>query len=395
MQTEWKGTLSVSIGETELTVHELHSLKPGDVILTDREAGYPQIVLFNNLPIGLCTIAVFGREGTLGVRIADSDFRPEFRINTERQDLLGELLPVSVRFGSLNIDLTDAVKFRTESYINLGVPSDTEDNADLYVAGIPFAKGQVICSGEMMGIRIVSIANQFPSNDIIRTTGKVADAKTRDSAKTYDFRMPDWFSFNQMERLSAIHSLAARNIEAAFSRQNHILQDLTCTYTDQCNMKEARDLMTSRNLEYSFTAENRTINAHSFNKEIIPAVIFEASDCKIPLREETKKMIKEYSMAQSELTQKSPVYFFIYPDLAKSIISDNIETQKSFLSCFGSGWKKHVDFRLDTVSDNSFDIKLERDMAVVIELGHGKEKPLIGIVYPARTLEPYLQILGR
>src|SRR6185369_5328176 len=102
------GRLVLSLGETLLSAWEAAKLQPGDVVLSNREAGFPHFLLFNNLPIGLGEVIV--TDSALSVLVVDTDFRPSFRVDPGRLDALGEKAPAFIGFGAKDMALDELVR---------------------------------------------------------------------------------------------------------------------------------------------------------------------------------------------------------------------------------------------------------------------------------------------
>ncbi|MCX7023760.1 MAG: FliM/FliN family flagellar motor switch protein [Spirochaetes bacterium] len=396
MASEWNGTLSVSIGETALSSYELATLKPGDIVVTEREAGYPSLVLFNNLPLGMCEIVVFDEELILGARITDSDFRSVFDLSPKRMDELGELVPVSVSLASIPFDLAACRGLGRNSIINLGVSSAGEENAELLVAGIPMARGQVVVVEEAMGLRVTKVIRSFPAVQAPRATGNIGDAETSRTAKPYDFCRPDRFSRDQLRRFSAIHVLCARNLGARFPDPSTGLQGLTCSVVDQCTFREAIDAFREDGLVPGFTAERASQKRETVQDEASPArPVYEDEHCPKPMSAETRAMVERINSELGILGRRSPLFVLFSASSASKAVFAQAPERRTFLSCLSTGWKNHADFRM--VPSNATDAAIaypDNEMVIVVLLSREGEKPSVGLIYPFLTVEPYLSILG-
>lgn len=320
---------------------------------------------------------------------------PSFNLSPKRQDALGELIPVSVSVGSLPFDLAVCGKLGRNSYINLDTPSDAETNVELLAAGIPVARGQAVVIEEAMGMRVTKILKPFPQVTAPRMTGNIGDMETKRIAKTYNFRMPDRFSRNQIRSLTAIHELCARNLSARFAEVGSDMKDLKCAFIDQCTYREALDLLVQHGLVPAFTAEHGGQRPlYETDSESHFMTLYEPVPCARPVSAEIREYLEKMN-SESGIMRRRPLFVSF---AANASFADSFSVpadQKQFLSCVSGGWKNHTNFGLSPAESSDEDITIgDNEMVIMIELARGESKPMIGFIYPFITIESYLSILG-
>lgn len=384
-----RGRLSYSVGETLLSTWEAARLAPGDIVLTTREAGYPGFVLFNNLPIGLGEVIVF--PDSFGVRITDTDFRPRFQVDPGQRDSLGEVLPGMVELGGFETDLRSWAGTGSPCFLNLGSPVDGDHNAVLRWAGFDLARGVVVVVGEVMGLRITERLVEWPQPTRVLQTGSLADRPTKERAKDYDFRRPDRFSWTQIRRFTEIHRLFQRHLEGSFPLYAQLLDGRSeAMVVDQCTLKEAREELGRLGLEASVTWEHE--GPRRGRRTEAPAVsmtLLEAPDCPRPLTSDARRSLEAITSPHSLLAQR-PVFVHYRADLHATV-------GPVMADCLRNGWKKFLDFPLDTKSEVSASSPLLEDYEMVLLVlvrRDSSESPLLAFVYPFVTVEPYVGLLG-
>ncbi len=396
MESQWNGTLSVSVGETWLSSGELASLKPGDVIRSTRETGCSHLLLFNNLPIGCCETVIFSECDTIGIRICDPESLPKYDLSPLHQDELAELLPASICLGSIPFDLGKASALRTGSFINLDTSGKAAENASLMAGGIEIARGTVIWVDDVMGIRVASVTKTYPRGNSFRTGTSVADTETALRAKPFDFGIPDFLSEIQLKSLERIHASVARSLVLAFGASENSGIGTVCQCTQQ-RWSEALSQFEIHCLAPAFSAElsGRPDNPAGAEFRDNQLIVYEAPSCARPLGKEMKDYLQRAYGQHGAMTRR-PVFIFAPKDGKLQSLLGSASERAKFLSAIGSGWKNTIDFRLTELSAKSPGMDYPAyEMVLAITLGAKGEKPIAGIVYPVQTLEPYLRILGR
>lgn len=389
METDWNGTFSVEIGNTGISIFEAGGLAPGDVVLTETEAGCPHRALYGDAPIGLCEMIVFGREKTMGARVVDSEYFPGQTRLPRRQDVLGEVLPASVRIGRVSFDLTIAHRLERNAVINLDTPSSGPENAYLSLAGVPIATGTVAILDERYGIRLDRIVRAFPRVAGVRTTGAVVRSDQVEELLIFDFSRPDCFSRDQIGKLAAIHRLVAGNLGPFFP-------GLQLARIDQMTFAEARNFFKKQGLQEIETMElvrRPAPNGGPPGKERRADLLYEAPDCTRPLSPESRETIEQSNSLQG-IMQRSPVFFYANPDPATG--GRDLSRAGDIPGAVSAGWRDLVDFRLNELRDQDEAIVVpDYEMTVIVEFTDTGDRPAAGLLYPYLTLEPYLAILGQ
>jgi len=381
----FRGRLSFSIGETLLSAWEAARLAPGDIVLTTREAGYPGFLLFNNLPLGLGEVVILDQ--TFGVRIVDSDFRPSFQVDPGRIDQLGEMVPALIELGSLEVGLDELGGLGRHSFINLGCPFVSATDGVLMYAGRPLARGKVVVVGELMGLRIGERLADLPIPEQVRQSGNIADRDLATQAKDYRFDMPDRWSRDQIRRLGEIHKLFQRNLEASLPEAARRLEGRTDSLlVDQCTLGEARELLGPWGLGPCRTWEHEARRGRREVPRVPRTAVLEVEGCPRPWSSATHRFI-EASFHLEAVAHHRPVFLHPGAWLAE-------EDFPVLTDCLHNGWKKYLDFRLDTEADASGGTLADTDMVILVLLKGATETPALALVYPYLTLEPYMKLLG-
>ncbi len=388
MNGETKGILVLSIGETSLSAYEASTLKAGDIVLTNREAGYPALALFNGLPIAYGEIVLLN--DAFGLRLVDSDFKPEYSFDLGNGPI-GDRLPTVVSLGSIHVDMTELLGLESSSIIYFGQPCDGPSNAELLVAGAPAARGKVVVVGESFALRVTEPTGEWKGHSDIRFTGAIADAAIRGQAKDYDFRRPDRWSFNQIEKIRDVHTLLRPYLAGRFPASASAL-DRAEVFVDQCTMEEAVAFLAKAGLFHVSSWEQRRVKPR--------AVVgrdrrrfYEAPFCPRPLSEKARRAINEW-MKGSAWIDRSPLWLY-RPDPAKSGAFGEPESESLILASLRDAWRKHLDLDLCPAEPPIAVTELDaNEMAIIVHIrgGDGIE---LGFVYPYLMLEPYMGVLGR
>ncbi len=388
MESEWDGSLSVEIGAAGISVFEAGALAPGQVILSVAEAGFPNRMLFNDAPIGLCEMIVFGAENTMAARIVDSEYFPAHPRLPRRQDFLGEILPVSIRIGRIPLDLASAHRLGRNAVVNMDAPPTGPDNASLSIAGIPVATGTIVIMEDRYGIRLDTIHRPFPVVSGVRTTGAVIDPEEPETVLIFDFSRPDRFSRDQIDRLVMIHRLVAGNLQGD-------IPGLQLYGIDQMTFAEAVNYFTRRGLRETSVLElvRRPSLLREDGGDGSELFLYEPLPCSRPLSAESRAMI-EQSLSSRGVFRRSPVFYFSRSATSGDARSGHNGAEIS--RAISAGWRDLVDFRLRSLEAGEGEIAVPAyEMTVIAEFTDSEGHPLAAVLYPYLTLEPYLAILGQ
>jgi flagellar motor switch/type III secretory pathway protein FliN len=381
--TSMRGRLSFSVGETLLSAWEAARLAPGDIVLTGRQAGYPGFVLFNNLPLGLGEVVVF--DHSFGVRLVDTDFRPGFQVDPGRIDTLGEVVPGWVDLGGFDVDFGDLAGLGPNSFLNLGVPPASKGNAVLWWGGVPLARGTVVVVGELMGLRVTERLVDLATPATVRQSGNLADRNGASMAKDYDFARPDRWSHQQIKRLEDVHRLFQRHLEASLPGAAGLL-GRTEALVDQCTLGEALATLATGGLALRQTWEHEAPRRRSRSEAPRPQTLFlEAAGGPLPLDAGTRRYLE--ALVGAPGPGHRPVYLHAGAWLA----DDELPV---LTGCLRNGWKRLLDFRLDpTTAPEPALADHEMVILVLFRPGQGSA-PVMALVYPFLTIEPYANVLG-
>ena len=133
IQTEM-GILSVDLGDGWLSCDEAQSVKPGDIVKVNTFAGDALTMRFNGFFLASCEMVVLG--DIWGARIVSFVEPPGRHRIPQVQGSMTEILPVTVRMGSIRISLRELESLGKGSIISLGKPYSDETDAELLIAGI-------------------------------------------------------------------------------------------------------------------------------------------------------------------------------------------------------------------------------------------------------------------
>lgn len=377
--------LSFSIGETHLSPEEAARLVPGDIVLTHRDAGCPGLVLYNNLPVAVADAVVIDR--TFGCRLVDTDFRPRFEVDPGRMFRLGALTPATVELASFSVPFDAVAGLPAGSILHFGLSAFESENVELVWGGAPLARGRAVVVGEKMGIRILRRLRDVAAGPGGPLSGNVADAADQARAKDYDFTRPDRFSVDQFRRLGTIHRLAQRHLEVAVPAVAAALEGHSeALFLDQCTLAEARDLLAGWGMARYQTWHHDRRRAARAEAE---PVVFEVPDCPRPLGPEVRK-----NFFRPRPAANPPLGHEVFAHLGGPLADGDPATVARALVY---GWRQTVDFALTPTDAPEDERPLDgNEMVVVVVVRRAEDQPpVLGLVYPFLTLEPYLGLLGQ
>lgn len=401
-----KGTLTVSLGEGYLSAFEVSALKPGDVVRTSRTAGMSYAVLYNGLPLAQCEAVILGAPGggsVFGARISDTDFPIAFACGPVRKDEIGELLPFLVSLGSIQVSLAELDGVGANSLIGLGKPWSVETEADLLVAGFPVASGRVVVIGEEMGLRITRLIASPSGVAAVASSGFLLDRQTAATVqvKDYDFRRPDKFALQQILRLRDIHALFLQNLRARLPALGELIQtDPHPARVDQCTLGEAADDLTAHGLANRLVLENlpwrraprdgadRTASARS------SWLLVEEKGTAHPVDPRVRAFFEEYLKAEG-LVNRNAIFLFHGDDA--EVCRAVADERDALLACLRGGWRNLVDLNLASVPPEEaarVSAISPNEMVILVTFASREDgRPILALVYPYLTLEPFVRLL--
>ncbi|MBN2533568.1 MAG: FliM/FliN family flagellar motor switch protein [Spirochaetales bacterium] len=391
-----KGQLSLCIGKGYLSSFEVSTLKKGDVVKSSQLAGYPYPVYFNGL--FLCQGEVVVLRNLFGIRVTGLSPDPYDRqgpVLAYSDDVI-ELLPTRIQLGTINVSLAELEHIGPGSFINLDVPYNTEQDAELLAAGIPVAAGKTIVFYENMGIRITGVYNnQFESANV-RTSGFIIDSE-HEEVKDYNFTRPDKFTRNTIMKIKDIHELFYKNIRV----RETVFNDFTLEVVDQCTFGEAMDILSKEDLTFIIARaapwERNYERVEDKQKSKVKRILEQEGNSH-PLDQETKAYIEKTLYSNGTLLAK-PVIIFFKEKYFSQYARTGTKDLDFFISCLRGGWKNFVDinFQISGVGKSGKDLPglNANEMIVIIKIVH-KDNPdnYMVFIYPYITLESVIELLN-
>lgn len=394
---ETKGTLTVSIGEGFLSSFEAGTLKPGDVVRTTKNAGYPSTLLFNGERMARCEVVVLG--DMFGVRITGLEPARDPSAEPGTRDDLVEMLPVAVSLGSIRVSLAELSGVGVHSIVSLGKPCGTP--AHLLVAGMPLADGEVVVIEEEMGLRIMKVLGAGFRDENVRASGYVLDPAGPSRVKIYDFKRPDKFSRNAIMKIAEIHGYFLRNLQARLPAAAACAAQRRSV--DQCTYGEAIEALGTAGSYGCVVAENgpvRRSQSRSEGSGLQPPgkLLLEEEGTAHPVAASSRAFIERFA-GENGIAARSPVLLYHRRSGSWDTLLKGAEAVLVVTSCLRGGWKNVVDLNLRPAPEGDAMLKEspinEREMVVTVAYGGGeKEPPEFCIVYPYFTLEPLMGVLG-
>lgn len=396
---EKKGKLSVSIGEGYLSAYEVSVLKVGDVVETVNLAGEGYPVFLNGYFLFTAEVVIIGKVFALRVASllpAGVEAQPP-----ANPDEAIEMLPFTVRFAEIEVCLHELIGVGPGTFINLDTLYSDVENAELLVAGIPVARGKVGVTYENMTLRITEItADVDITADLeVRSSGSLLEARRLgEHCKDYDFRRPDKFSRNAIERMKDLHGLFMRNLHLKyriFDNYNLIGDQLTFGELLRDFSVENYHYLLVQNRPWS--SQIRTAQ-QAGKRSLQPSTYYlEPENARHPATEEQREFIRKI-VTGDERSFRDGVFLL----LSKSGPVDRLAREKEdidfLLASLRGAWKTLVtmNFQLTKTTDSVDEIKIihENDMILMIIVRDEEAQlDLMYIVYPYLTLEPYMGVL--
>jgi flagellar motor switch/type III secretory pathway protein FliN len=404
-----RGTLTVSIGEGFLSSFEVSTLKKGDIVRTIRLCGMPSMMHFNGVPLCPCEVVVLG--GIFAVRVTQRPGRDlEVLPGLATRDDLVEILPFMVSLASVHMSLAELKTAGPGTIIGLGKPYTTDVDAELSVAGIPAATGKVVAfigpSGAM-GIQIDRVYGTTFKEKNIRSSGYLHEpGSLSEKWVPYNFTLPDKFTVNSMTKMDAIHALFFRNLRAGLPRLAELLADhsVHAALVDQLTFGEVAGFLP------------RDVKFGQFDAEIVPmrggreaesrekgvrekgvVAFLEEEGTPHPVDPRIRREIEKLQPQIDMLRERSPIVFLYRDDAGMRSIFESSEGQEALLACLRGAWKNLVDLRIQpsTSAEAQSGAPAIHGQEMIMAIAfNGKDGPCgLCLVYPYRTLEPYMGLL--
>ena len=394
---ETKGELAVSLGEGYLSLYEACGLRPGDVVRSRRLAGESHALLYNGTPLAQCEVVVLGRKGggsVWGVRVSNTDFPGTYAFGPPaRKDDVGELVPFMIRLGSIRVSLGELGGVARNSLIGLGKPWSETADAELVVAGLPVARGKVVVIDEEMGLRVTQVLAGPCETALVGTSGYLLDtgAQTGRLIKNYDFRRPDKVTRPFIDRIRDIHILFLRNLRARIPRITTLLGDLAVPEAvDQCTLGEAWAVLEGRGIRGRLVVENRSWRPppRTASPGVLPVrPILEEQGTTHPVDPVVRTLMEKY-LGEQGLVNRSALFVAHGPEVAREG-----PERDAFLASLRDAWRNYADLNL-VASTDAGSLMSENEMVVIVTFGPRLGEPVLALVYPYLTLEPYARVLS-
>ena len=394
-----KGELSVIIGEGYISSFEAAELKKGDVLISAQLAGKPCKAIFNGEAMFEGEIVII--DGVFGLRVTSTaPAQSELKPSPIAGDNAIEMLPTTIKLASVDFSLEELREAGIGSIINLNKKFDPEENAELFAAGIPLAKGAAAVYFENMGIKINDVfENEYAENNI-RSSGYIIDPLDPE-IKIYNFLRPDKFTRNSIMKIKEIHQTALKTLKV----RRPEFSDYTISLIDQCTLKEAMDDLSGEYgldsllcLETRFGIwkrqdQNKKDYVRAKGKPALQPV-----SCKNRWNEECLAFMEKLGQRR-ELDNPNPVYFFAVNDaIPYKLLNDENIGRPYFLSCLRGGWKNcaDMDFQsIKTFSPEKEDFGIPKtEMIIILRLAaNGDKNNAMYLIYPYISLESVIALL--
>jgi hypothetical protein len=258
---------------------------------------------------------------------------------------------------------------------------------------------------EEMGLRVTRVLASSGPASTLASSGFFLDEGTAKHRriKDYDFRRPDKFSMPQILRLRDTHTMFLQNLRARFPSLAEILQSEPYPFlVDQCTLGEAVAQLDVGGLRGRMVVENRPWRrVPRDDGELYPSrnrfcVLVEEEGSSRAVDPAVRSYVEAYLSAES-LANRNVI--FLYHSDEPEVRAAVTERSDAVLACLRAAWRTIVELnpavlpadeagRAGSISDN--------EMVVIVTFAaKGSQKPLLALVYPYLTLEPFVRLLGR
>ncbi len=394
---EQKGRLAVSIGEGYISAYEASMLKAGDIVETANLAGEGYPVYFNGHFLFTAEVVIIGRLVALRIKSLFPS-RVEAQLPANPDEVI-EMLPFMVRFAEIEISLRELEGVSPGTIINLDKLYSEKEDAQLIVAGIAVAKGKVGVLFENMTLRITEvIAELETSSDLqVRSSGSLVDmVRLGERCKDYDFKRPDKFSRNAVERMKELHGLFMRNLQLKhriFGDYELIGDQLTFGELFQGFHVEDYNYL----LIHSRPWSRRSDAAQETDDRRSRSYFVEPAHARHPATEEQKEFIRKV-VKRDQREFADGMFLLLSKTAPVKELADSEEDRSFLLASLRGAWKSvaPMNFQLAKRTDRMDEIKIihENEMILLIIVRDSATKlDLMYIVYPYLTLEPYMGVL--
>ena len=396
-----KGKLVVSIGEGYLSAYEVSVLKPGDVIKTAKLAAEGYSVHFNGEFLFTAEVVIINK--TFGIRVT-SLLPPKIGSDVPgNSDDAIEMLPFMVRLGEIPISLSELKGVGPGTIINLDISYSEEEDADLLIAGIPVARGKVGATYENMSLRITDVYGKEStlSGLEVRSSGNLLEKDYHTQySKDYNFKRPDKFSRNAIDRMKEIHDLFVRNLRLKYG----LFEDYELI-GDQMTFGEFLESVKADDYHYLLLQNRpwpREIRGENEAGKLFPAppsaYYVEPENARYPINEEHREYIRKLAVGVGK-EMLNGVFLCVSKKEAVGKTAED-EKKKDFLfASLRGAWKNIVsmNFQLAKQTDDVDEIKLIHANEMILLLTvkmKASQEDLMYIIYPYLTLHPYVSILN-
>ncbi len=396
-----KGTLRLSIGEGYLSAYEVSVLKSGDIVTTAKLAGEGYSVFFNGEFLFTSEVVIIDK--FYGLRIT-SLLPPKSGVEVPgNADEAIEMLPFMVSLGEISTRLADLKGIGPGTIINLDTPYSDEEDAELIVAGIPVARGKVGATYENMSLRITQVYGKqnSVSGMEVRSSGNLLEKDYHTQyTKDYNFKRPDKFSKNAIDRMIAIHDLFVRNLRLKYG----LFEDFQ-VIGDQLTFGEFLANAATQDYHYLLLHNRpwpREIRAEHEAGMLFPAApstyYVEPESAQYPVSDEHRELIRSMVVGDGR-EMLNGVFLCVSRTGTVGQLSEDEEQRSFLLASLRGAWKNIVsmNFQLGKQTDDVEQIKVIHENELVLLLTvrmKDKQKDLMYIIYPYVTLHPYVSILN-
>lgn len=244
---EEKGKLTVSLGYGYISAFEANKLKSGDVVIISRIAGESHIVNYNGSFLCYAELVVFDDIFGLFPILKPNKYSHKKPYKGVVDDVV-EILSTEIRFAEIDISLKELFEVNEGPIIDLGKEYQDSNIVELFVAGKPIAKGDVVVVGESYGIKINEVYYEQSENIEVRVSGFLFDKNASSHpVKKYDFKRPDKFSKDNLMTLAKIHELFIKSLKIIAPAMSKLAMDSI----DQLVYHEIIDTLKKKNQDFS------------------------------------------------------------------------------------------------------------------------------------------------
>jgi flagellar motor switch/type III secretory pathway protein FliN len=396
-----KSPLSVILGRGFLSLYEINTLSVGDVIMSDKPAENPCLLLLNNNFLCRCEVVVLDKQ--FGVRIMDmvNDDLPPVSPGVVEEAM--EILPVSIRLDEISVSLKELQGLTYGSLVGLEREYSDEEDTELLAAGIPVASGKAVYVDDNIGMRITRVYSPKTENIELRSsTYRISAGIPGPEIKEYSFKRPRKFSSKKLAKLNKIHAGYLQTLQLLVPgiKDHHLIGTEETMYHEIFEKLNGRyfyhvieiDAHTGRGKDPVYdTAKG------SDGKTAKKAFLAQADSPHYPKewdfspdRQAFKAMKATNANALIWASKKGSVF---------SRIDSENGIKELILSPLKNGWKSllNIDFRFLKRSDDPKEVEIlpPNNMVLVFAMGEeGSKEPDSILIYPYIAIEPVIHLLS-